>query len=123
MLRSTTAWVLIDPGTNNNPAGASGRMDGGVDKRQIRWYLREAMNARGARGQLLVISVALLVFVVAQVAFAGRGGESATTSSLKSQLSKVKKRLAALEAKPAPTSLPPSGAASGDLAGSYPSPT
>jgi hypothetical protein len=66
------------------------------------------------------------VFIVVQVALAGTSDRSATASgSVRDQIRKLKQRVAALEASSqrAPTSLPPSGPAGGDLTGSYPAPS
>ena len=96
------------------------------------------MRKEGARAQLVVIATALLVFVVAQVAIAGPsqptaqsggGGKSKVKSLarqvqiLTGQVTALTSQVAALQGKQEPTSLPPSGPASGDLTGSYPSPS
>jgi hypothetical protein len=73
----------------------------------------------------LFAAVALLGLLIMPIGLA-QGGETAKSSSVKGQLSSLKKRVAALEGKPAPAipaTLPPSGPAGGSLDGSYPSPT
>jgi hypothetical protein len=104
------------------------------------------MRKEGARAHLVLIAAALLMFLVVQVAIAGPSGgprvqESASLSkkvksltsqvaslagqvtSLTSQVSSLNGQVAALQGKPTPTSLPPSGPASGDLTGTYPAPS
>ena len=88
---------------------------------------------RGVTGvRFALIAAALLGLLVAQVAGAiGASGDPSATKSVvtDAKFKKLKKRVAALEAKPSPTiptiptTLPPSGAAGGVLAGSYPAPT
>ncbi len=84
------------------------------------------------RTQLLLVAAAILVFTVVQVASAGsstEGPEAGKSASLKQQIKQLKARVAALEAKPSPTipavptTLPPSGPAGGELAGTYPNPS
>jgi hypothetical protein len=76
----------------------------------------------------LVAAAAILALLVMPVAFASPGDPAATKSaSLTKQVKQLKKRVAALEAKPdqvgqVPASLPPSGPAGGVLTGVYPNP-
>ena len=85
---------------------------------------------RGVTGiRFALVTAALLGLLVAQVAGpigAGAGPRASKSANVNKQIKSLKKRVAALEAKPSPTiptSLPPSGPAGGDLAGSYPNPT
>jgi hypothetical protein len=98
------------------------------------------MRREPGRTQLVLIAAALLVFVVVQVALAGPSGPTAQSSgglkskvksltkqvaTLTGQVSALTGQVAALQSKgtpTSPTSLPPSGPASGDLTGSYPAP-
>lgn len=69
-----------------------------------------------------VLAAALLAAIVLPVAFAGAAGSSKANAQVNKQLKTLKQRIAALEARQAPTTLPPSGPAGGDLNGSYPNP-
>lgn len=75
-----------------------------------------------------LLAAAILALVVMPIAFAGAAGnpQANASANLKKQVKGLKQRVAALEGKPAPTipkTLPPSGPAGGDLAGSFPNPT
>lgn len=72
-----------------------------------------------------VLATALLAVVVMPIAFAGAAGKGQPkgNASVVKQLKALKQRVAALEGKPAPSTLPPSGPAGGDLAGTFPNPT
>jgi hypothetical protein len=79
----------------------------------------------------VTLAAVVLAVLVTQIALANGGNgptaaPSAGTKTLRKNLAALTRRVSALEGKPGPNipaSLPPSGAASGDLAGSYPSPT
>jgi hypothetical protein len=69
------------------------------------------------------LAAALLALLVMPIAFAGaRGGQAISNTGKKSQIKALKKRVAALEQRQSPASLPPQGPAGGDLMGSYPNP-
>jgi hypothetical protein len=72
---------------------------------------------------LVAIFIALTGTAVASQQSGTSGGPKASASVVTdAKFKKLKKRVAALEAKGTPTTLPPSGPAGGSLAGSYPDP-
>jgi hypothetical protein len=76
-----------------------------------------------------LFGAAVLGLLVMPIAFAGaKSPEAQSSASAKAQIKSLKRRVAALERRTTPpsptipTTLPPSGPAGGDLAGSFPSP-
>jgi hypothetical protein len=82
------------------------------------------MRTRKFNGIHVLLATAIVAMVVMPMAVAGASG-SGGTAKAKKQINALSKRVAALEAikaPAAPTTLPPSGPAGGDLAGNYPNP-
>ena len=68
-----------------------------------------------------VLAAAIAITVVMPMAVAGASG-SRGSASTKKQVKALGKRVAALEGRQGPETLPPSGPAGGDLTGNYPNP-
>jgi hypothetical protein len=78
------------------------------------------MRTRKVKGMHALLAAAIAATVVMPMAVAGASGSGATAA--KKQIRALSKRVATLEGRQTPTTLPPSGRASGDLTGTYPSP-